>query len=236
MIAIFLKEINSYFKTMIGYVFMGFFLLISGLFFNNFNIEQGSASISGTFAILSIVLVLLTPVLTMRLFAEERKTKTDQILLTSPVRITNIVVGKFLAAFFVLFVSSLLTLVYAIIISIFSEPFLWEFVLGYMGIFLVGSVFISVGIFMSCMTQNQLSAAFSTYAVLLILIAPTLIIPTVNDAFLKTVLNVLSIYSNVEAFQTGIFSIASVIYLLSFSFVFLFLTVKMIDRRRFLKG
>jgi ABC-2 type transport system permease protein len=234
MSAVFRKEVTTYFNTMIGYVYMGVFLFFSGLLFNMKNINEGSASISELFGSLFFVLILLTPFLTMRLMAEEKKTKTDQMLLTSPVPVRSIVLGKYFAAVFVLAMSMAATLLYVLIIAIFSSPYFGEILLGYVGYLLLGGVCISIGLSISSIMENQLSAVLITFVVLLLLWMPSLI--SVNDSVISSVLGVLSIFSNYAPFARGILSISSVLYMLSFSFVFLMLTVVMTERRRWGKG
>lgn len=232
--AVFLKEIKTYFSTMIGYVYMGVFLFFSGLLFNMKNINQGSASISEMFGSLFFVLILLTPFLTMRLMAEEKKTKTDQMLLTSPVPIRSIILGKYFAAVFVLAVSMAVTLVYVLIIAIFGSPYFGEIVLGYLGFLLLGGVCISIGLFISSIMDNQLSAVLITFVVLLLLWMPSLI--SINNQLISAILGILSIFSNYASFAQGILSLSSIVYMLSVTFVFLFLTVQSIKRSKWAKG
>ncbi len=232
--AVFRKEITTYFNTMIGYVYMGVFLFFSGLLFNMKNINQGSASISELFGSLFFVLILLTPFLTMRLMAEEKKTKTDQMLLTSPVPVRSIVLGKYFAAVFVLAMSMAATLLYVLIIAIFSSPYFGEIMLGYLGYLLLGGVCISIGLFISSVMENQLSAVLITFVVLLLLWMPSMI--SLSDPVISSVLGILSIFSNYAAFAHGILSASSILYMLSFSFVFLMLTVVVVERRRWGKG
>ena len=110
--AVFKREVNAYFKTMLGYVFMAVFLLISGLGFFLSCMVTGEASMSGVFSLLIDTMIILIPILTMRLLSEEKRNKTDQMLLTAPVSITGIVMGKYLAAVFVFFITSLSTILY----------------------------------------------------------------------------------------------------------------------------
>lgn len=232
--AVFRKEVTTYFNTMIGYVYMGVFLFFSGLLFNMKNINQGSASISELFGSLFFVLILLTPFLTMRLMAEEKKTKTDQMLLTSPVPVRSIVLGKYLAAVFVLVMSMAATLLYVLIIAIFSSPYFGEILLGYLGYLLLGGVCISIGLFVSSVMENQLSAVLVTFVVLLLLWMPSLM--SISDPLINSVLGILSIFGNYAAFARGILSASSVLYMLSFTSVFLMLTVLIVERRRWGKG
>jgi ABC-2 type transport system permease protein len=232
--AVFLKEVATYFKTMLGYVFIGVFLFFSGLVFNLDVIMAGSGSVPGLFGDLFFALVLLTPFLTMRLISEETKAKSDVILLTSPVPLTSIVLGKFLAACLVLLISMAATLVYVLIIGIFGSLSVWEVLLGYAGYFLLAGVCISIGLFVSTLAENQLSSVLATFVVLLLLWMPRLVRP--GDETISSLLNAISIFSHYTSFQFGLLSMSSVLYMLSFSFVFLFLTIRVIEGRRWAKG
>ena len=116
MLAIWKREVQNYFLTPIGYVFMGVFLLCGGVFFFLYNIASTSSDLTTLFGNMSYLFMLVMPILTMRLLSEEKRTKTDQLLLTSPCSISDIVVGKFLAAVTVLFTTMVFMLVYVIII------------------------------------------------------------------------------------------------------------------------
>lgn len=119
--AVWKRELEAFFYTPIGYVFMGFFLLVSGYFFWGYNISSGSSDMSNFFSQVSYIFVMFVPVLTMRLMSEERRNKTDQLLITSPMSITSIIVGKFLAAVSVLLITIVITFVYPVIIAAYGR-------------------------------------------------------------------------------------------------------------------
>lgn len=239
MLAIWKRELQSYFYTPIGYVFMGTFLLVGGFFFFMTNVASGSADLATLFSNLSYLFMLVVPVLTMRLLSEEKRNKTDQLVLTSPVSIMDIVAGKFLAACSVFFFTLLITLVYVLVISVYSTPYYGEILANYLGFFLLGCCYIAIGVLMSAVSENQVSAAVLTFGVNLLLqileaVGPSLTIPYLT--FLPTVFSWLSLYERYYAFTAGMISVADIVYYLSFCGIILFLAVRVIDKRRWSEG
>jgi ABC-2 type transport system permease protein len=169
MLAVLRREIRAYFVSPIGFTFIGFFLLLSGLFFAFSNLLAGSPNYTGVLGSLTFVFLFLVPILTMRLLSEDMRQKTDQLLITSPLSITGIVVGKYLAAVGVFVIALVITVLYPVIMSFYAVGGLgwWEILGGYIGFFLLGSCFIAVGLFFSSLTDNQLIAAVVTFAALL---------------------------------------------------------------------
>ena len=169
MFAIFKRELRNYFLTPTGYVFLSLFLLLAGIFFVTGNLLSGNTRYIGFLGSILFIFLLIVPVLTMRLLSDEKRLMTDQLLLTSPVRIGSIVLGKFLAATAFFSIGLAVTCLYALIIAIYGELDLAETVGAYIGFILVGSSFISVGLFISGLTENQVVAAISTFAALLVM-------------------------------------------------------------------
>jgi ABC-2 type transport system permease protein len=234
MLAIYKRELNSYYNTMIGYVFTAVFLVVSGFYFTQITLLRGSASITTVLSSISFIMILITPVLTMRLLAEERKSKTDQLLLTSPASVGAIVLSKFFAALTVVGVTLIITSVYPIIMVIFGNPYLGEILLGYFGFILLASCLIAVGIFISAITESQLTAAVASLGVMLMLWLPSTIMPYIEDATLRILLNAVSLYSYFTAYEYGILSLTSIVYYISFCSIFLFLTVLIVEKRRWI--
>ncbi|MDD7413608.1 MAG: ABC transporter permease [bacterium] len=227
--------------TPIGYVFMGVFLLCGGVFFFLSNIASSSSSLETLFGNMIYLFMLVMPILTMRLLSEEKRTKSDQLLLTSPLSITQIVVGKFLAAATVLFATMVVMLIYVVIICCYSTPYPGMIVSNYLGFFLVGCCYVSIGVLMSALTENQVSAAVLTFGANLLLqifesLSSSLTIPTLGFINLNTVLSWMSLYKRYYDFTAGILSFANVLYYVSFCFVILFLAVRVIDKRRWSEG
>lgn len=234
--SIYLRELGSYFKTMLGYVFLGIFLLMSGLFFALNNIMNNSASFIGVLSNETIVLILIIPLLTMRLFSEERKNKTDQLLLTAPVSIPAIVMGKFLAAFTVFLCAVAVTFIYPVILAILGDPGFMEIFMGYLGFILLGGALISVGLFISALTENQLTAAVFSMGVLLMLYMLALLSPIIGNPVLSMAAGALAVFTRFDVFRLGVLSVSSLIYLLTFAFAFLFLTGRALEKRRYGRG
>lgn len=234
--AIIQREFKSYFNTMIGYIFMAICMLVCGVFFTSTNIIGGSASFLSVISSVSYVLILITPILTMRSFAEERKSKSDQLLLTAPVSVSKIVAGKYVSALSVLCITLAATLVFPAALLIFGKPFWGEIVLGYVGMIMLGSTFIAIGLFISSITENQLTACVSTLGILFLLWLSDSLIPSLTNNTLYTILHSLSLYGQFSAFTNGVLNISAVVYFISVTFLFLFFTAKAVERRRWSKG
>ena len=169
MIAVLGRELRAYFWSPIGYVFMGFFLLLAGFFFALQSVLGASPQFQVVLSSILFVFLLLVPILTMRLFADEKRQRTDQLLLTAPVSVTGIVLGKYLAAVAVFLLALLVTVLYPVTLSFFGRLPGWEIVGGYVGFLLIGCTFIAVGLLMSSLTDNQVIAAVSTFGALLLM-------------------------------------------------------------------
>jgi len=234
--AIVQREFESYFNTMVGYIFVAICMLVCGVFFTSTNIIGGSASFVSVVSSVSYALILITPILTMRSFAEERKSKSDQLLLTAPVSIPSIVLGKYLSAMLVLFITLGATLVFPISLALFGEPFWSEILLGYIGMALLGGTFIAIGLFISSITENQLTACIATLGLLFFLWLSDSLIPNLTNETLSTILRALSLYGQFSAFTNGVLNVATIVYFLSVSFLFLFFAAKAVERRRWSKN
>ncbi|WHH60239.1 ABC transporter permease [Petroclostridium sp. X23] len=232
MVAILKRELKAYFFSPIGYIFIGFFLLLSGFFFAATNLFTMTADMKQMFGNLSIVFLFLVPVLTMRLISEEKKTKTDQLLFTSPVSVTGIVLGKYLAAVSVFFVTLLITGAYPVILYFFSKPALGEILAGYLGFFLMGTSFIAVGLFISALTENQITAAVASFGTLLLLWLMDWVVPFIQNPYAVKALEWLSILRRFQDFVIGVLSLSPIIYYISFSAAFVFLTIRVLEKRR----
>ena len=239
MTAIWKREMANYYYTPIGYIFMGVFWLIGGVFFMIYNLFGASGNLAGMFGNLSYLFMLVMPLLTMRLLSEERRTRTDQLLLTSPISVTAVVVGKFLAACSVFFFSLAGTGVYVVVIAMYSRAAAGMIIANYLGFFLMGCCYIAIGVLMSALTESQLSAAVLTFGANLLLqflesIGPSLNVPHMK--WLSRVFSWLSFYGRSNEFYAGLISTANVLYCLSFCGILLFVTIQVIDRRRWSEG
>lgn len=233
MLAVLKKELKAYFMSPVGYIFVGAIIFISSLFFMSGVVLTQRADISVVFSNINAVYLFLAALLTMRLFAEEKNKKTDQLLLSAPVRITDIVLGKYLAAMSVFGISLVISLAYPVIMCMYAKPAISEIIGSYVGFILLWGCFISIGVFVSSLTESQVIAGVLTFAALLVISTVPQFTVSMQDGFFKDVIGVISLYDKYAEFQRGILNIQSVIYYLSFIFVFLFLTVRIIDKRRY---
>lgn len=234
MLAIYKKELRSYFTTPIGYVFFVVFSAIASALCCYTTIKAGTptTNVATFFTGLLFVLVIIVPLLTMKLFSEEKKLRTEQLLLTAPVSITSMVCAKFFAAL-TLYASALAISTLNIIpLYVFAEPETGIIIGNYIAIFLVGATFISIGVFMSSLTENQLAAAVSTTAILLVFLVISFINSVIDVYAIRFVLSWFSIYSRYTAFTQGIFDYVALLYYVSICFVFCYLTIRVYELRR----
>ena len=233
MLAIFKRELKAYFISPIGYIFIAVFLAASGFAFSNFTLKAGERSDVGMwFTIILLMFVILIPLLTMRLLSEERKLKTEQVILTAPVSLFGIVMGKFLAAYTIFATTFLVSSANVLVLFLYGTPNK-AVIVGYIvSILLIGGAFIALGLFISAFTENQLTAAIVTIATIALLLAVGLITTYVDFFFIRVILDSLSVLSRFYYFTYGIFDVNAVIYYISLTIVFLFLTVRIYERRR----
>ena len=231
MTAIFKREFSAYFKNPIGWVFLAIFWFFCGwgLFIL---ISAGYNMISYVFSNMIIVLLIGIPVLTMRLMSEEIRMKTDQALLTAPVSLSGIVWGKFLAALALFGVGMAMTVVDFIILSSFASPQVSIFVGNLIGLALMGGAFIAIGLFISTMTQSQLAAAIISFAVILFFYMLDGFASYVPWGWAVDLLTSISFFSRYNEFTNGILDYGNIIFFASVIFIFNFLSVRVLERRR----
>ena len=245
MLAIFKKELRSYFLNAIGYVYIGIFLAVSALLCCYTTLGSGTYDTKNYFAFIPMVFIILIPLLTMRLFAEEKKLRTEQLLLTAPVSITGMVVGKFLAAFTLFAISVLVSLVNFIPLCIYAQmdgvndayassvgPVASMIFSNTLGLLLIGAAFIAIGMFISSLTENQLAAAIITVAIIATMLLLNFVNGYIENYVLRFIISWVCFMSRYAPFQSGIFDPSSLLYFTSVAGVFLFLTVRIYDKRR----
>lgn len=234
-IAIYKKDLKSYFLSPIAYVSIGFFLILSSLFFYLSTIGTRIATMEFTFWDMMLFFLFIAPILTMRLIAEEKRAGTDQLLLTCPLRPINIVLGKYFAAFTVYLVMLLITIVFPAILYYYSKIDLGPVFSGYLGLILVGGAFISLGLFASSVTESQIIAGIIGIASLLLFWSLGWLGSTF-EGNVKKVFESLTLTNHFNSFQTGILDTGDIFYYLSFIFIFLYLTVRVIEKRKWSRG
>lgn len=234
--AIWKREVQAYFYQPIAYVLIGLFFLISSIYFTMGTVAAGYAEINTLLQNIIFLFTFIIPILTMRILTEDRKNGTEVLLVTSPVDVTQIVLGKFLASFTVFLVMFASTLLYLVILYILGgQPEVPMLIGGYLALLLVGGAFVSIGVFASSLTENQIVAAIISFVILLLVNLMDAIVYYVGGFFGK-VLDVFSLLSRYQDMNSGILDLTSVIYYLSFTAVFLFLTTRVIDKRRWSQG
>mgnify|MGYP001070617348 FL=1 len=232
MFAIFKRELKAYFTSPLGYVFLAIFYAFSGLFFYIFALSVGSTDISSVFLMMFIVLMVFVPLLTMRLLSEDKKQKTDQLILTAPVSLLSIVMGKFLAAYAIFAIGVAVMPVYGFVMSTFATVS-WLPIWGNtVGLLLLGGIFVSIGLFISSLTENQMIAAIGGFFINLMILLMNTLKSALPNGFLQDVLSSISVYSRYSEITNGIFSLSSLIFFVSVIFIFLFLTVRVLEKRR----
>jgi len=246
---IFKREVGSYFLSPIAYVVITIFLILSGYFFyssiayyslislqavqnpylvSGLNLTEGL--ISPLFANIGIIAMLIIPMLTMRLFAEEKKSGTIELIFTYPIKDLDILLGKFFAATLVYLTPIAVTLVYIIFIRTMAELPIGPVLVGYIGLILMGEAFISLGILISSTTENQIVAAIITFGLLLLLWVIGWAANFTGPLFGK-ILNELSLVRHFENFTKGVIDIKDVAFYLIFTFYCLFLTCRVIESK-----
>lgn len=234
MLAIYKREMRAYFTGAIGYIFLALFLAVGGLVFCFTTLFSLSADVTQYFLYMLIFSAVMLPLLTMKSFSEERKSRTEQLLLTAPVSLIGMVIGKFLAAYTVFGGALIFNSLYFLILYHYASLKTAVLLGNLLALLLVGMVFIAVGLFVSSLVENQLSAAVGTIAIIAALLGIALINSLLPSAFwLRYVLNCLSIFTRFQTFVNGYFDFSSLLYYLSVSAVFLYLTVRVYDRRRY---
>lgn len=226
------KELRSYFVSPVAYVIVAFWLIITALFFVA-STAQGDASMRNVFGVIPILLLLIAPALTMRLLAEESRTGTLELLLTAPVRDWSVVLGKFLGAVALFCAMMFVTILYPIIIALYNGNPDWGPVWsGYLGLLLLGMCFLSVGLFASSLTSNQILSAIIGFAILLVLFIINVLAGQVTSQ-VSDILGKLSMTDRFDSFTRGVVDLRDVIFFLTFAGAVLFITVQIVEARRY---
>jgi ABC-2 type transport system permease protein len=233
-IALWKKEMYNYFRSPIAYIVIPVFLLVSGYFFSFSLFYLQIASMSNAFHNMAIMLLLLSPVITMRLLAEENQSGSMELLLSMPVPYAAIILGKFLAAVTMLLIALAGSLTFLVPLFLYGDPDPGPIMAGYLGIFLVGSVYMSAGLFISALSKNQIVAAVGTTGILVLFwFAGYLDNFRVFDLFGLS-FRFVSISFHQGEFVRGIVPVASLVYLSSLTVLFMGLALFGIYRKRYL--
>ena len=232
--AIYKREMRSYFTGTIGYVFLVLFLAVAGLAFCYTTLFSMSAEVGSFYIIMMIFSAIALPLLTMKSFSEERKSKIEQLLLTAPVSLGSMVLGKFLAAYTMFAGATIFSSLYFLILYRYAFIQVGILLGNIVALLLVGFVFIAIGLFVSALTENQLAAAVGTIGIIMAFLLIGLINTFLPASYwLRYVFDSVSIFTRFQAFANGYFDLSTVIYYISMGGIFLYLTYRVYDRRRF---
>ena len=225
--AIFKKELKTYFLSPIGYIAIGIFMFMFSIFFYLTTISYGSVDMGNLYyATARYGLLLMVPLLTMRMFSEERKNGTEQLLLTSPRTVTSIVLGKFFAAVAVILITLILSIIYAVIISFFGTVNIPTLIVTIVGFLLVAMAAISIGMLASSLTENQIISAIIT---IVVLVAPWFLVD------ISTVFSSIDLIDKFLKFPSGLVSVSDTVCLLSITVMCILITIILIKRRKTVK-
>lgn len=231
--AIFKRELRAYFASPVGYVVVAALLALYAFFFFQVMATGSSSYIGQVFNMMFTFSMMIMPIITMRSMSDDTKNKTDQALLTAPVSVTGIVMGKFLAAFGVYFVAVTLAMLPGVTMSMFATAFPWATFIGnYVGTLLYGAAMIAIGVFISSLTVSQVIAAIGSFIIAVLLMFVDQIASALSGNFIGTVLEWISFTARYDVFTQGMFSIPSVVYFVSVAAVFVFLTARKVESRR----
>jgi ABC-2 type transport system permease protein len=244
MLAIFKREMRGYFMGTMGYVFLVIFLAVAGIIFSFTTLFSMSADLTSYYTAMLLFSAIVLPILTMKSFSEERKSRTEQLLLTAPVSIWGMVLGKFFAAFTLFIGSVLVSCVNFFPLYAYANaeglneaydavgPIEVGIVSSLLGIICIGMAFIAIGMFISSLTENQLAAAIITVAIIVAMLVLNLVNEYITNYAIRFVIDWVCFVSRFAPFSSGMFDPSALLYYLSVSGVFLLLTVRVYDKRR----
>ncbi|MEE3491622.1 ABC transporter permease [Ruminococcus sp.] len=232
MSAIIKRELSSYFNSAIGYIVLAVFYFFSGLFFYMYCLLSNTTSMSYVFLSMLMIVMLVIPIITMKSFSEERKQKTDQALLTAPISLTEMVLGKFFGAFLLYCICNAIYILYAIILSFYATPDWAVFLTTMLGMLLMGGALIAIDMFISALTESQVIAAVVSIGIGLLIYMLDSLSNVFNVDWLTTLFHNISFDAHFTNFINGIINLTSVVFFLSVIAIFLFLCVRVFEKRR----
>lgn len=230
--AIIKREISSYFTSAIGWVFLAAFYAFAGWYFYAYCLMGQTSSMTYVFGSMFTITMFLVPILTMRIWSEEKKQRTDQALFTAPVKLLPITLGKYFAALIIYAISLASMLVFALILTFFGTPD-WTVILGNLiGLFLLGAALIAIGMFISALTENQVIAAIGGFVVAIFVTLIDTIARAIPIDFISKIIASMSFNSHYNNFTVGILDLSGVVFFLSVISLFVFLTTRIFEKKR----
>ena len=231
MLAVFKREFKSYFSTPIGFIVLAAFYFFLGLYFYTIY-GYGAPNVEMCITAMSTVAIFTMPVLTMRLMSEDRRQKVDQALLTAPVKISGVVLGKFLAAFVVYALCFVPTIVFEVIIATHVTVNILTYLYALLGAMLLGASLIAIGMFISSLTESAVISAILTLLVNILALYMSNFASMIKVEWIAKLVEKTAFITAFENFSTSVFSVSDVVYFLSIIFVFVFLSVRSLEKRR----
>ena len=226
---VFKKELKSLFASPLAYIVIGVFLGLNSFLIVG-NLQE--ASMRDAFGFMATLFIFVMPLLTMRTFADELRTGTDELLMTSPLTLAQIVVGKYLAVVALLAAIMAMSGEYVAVIAKYGQPDWGPIFTGYLGLLLMTGSFAALGVFVSSLSKNQMAVAVITFGAVLFVIAIQQLSSIFSGAGAAKVLEALSLISHYTDFEKGVVDSTHIIYYGAFIFLFLFFTVRRLDARR----
>lgn len=231
MLAVFKREFKAYFQTPIGFIILAAYYFFLGLYFYMIY-SYGSPETETIIMAMSTVVVFSVPIITMRLMSEDRRQKVDQALLTAPVSLTGIVMGKFLAAMTLFAVGFLPTVVFEIIVASYVSVNILYFLYAFLGMMLLGGALIAIGMFISSLTESSVISAILTLVINILVLYMSSFASMIKTEFISSILEKAAFITIFENFGEKVFSISDIVYFLSIIVAFVFLSIRSLEKRR----
>lgn len=229
--AIFLREFKSYFITPLGYIYLALFFFASAAALTILLVTQ-NGDLSYVFSLLSTIVMIIIPILTMRIFSEERRQKTEQVYLSAPVSLTSIVLGKYLAALVIYLIGISITILYGILLSAYASINWAETWGNFIGLLFLGSTCIAVSAFISSLTDSQILSAIGSIIIMVILLLMGSFSSLIPIPKLQTIVHNISFSTHYYNLTVGILDFADLFFFVSLTCVFLFFTIRVLESRR----
>lgn len=231
MLAIFKREFKAYFSTPIGYIVLAAFYFFLGMYFYMIY-GYGVPAVHQCIMAMSTVAIFTMPILTMRLMSEDRRQKVDQALLTAPVKITSVILGKFFAAFAVYALAFLPTVIFEIIVASYVSVNILTYLYALLGAMLLGGALIAIGMFISSLTESSVLSAILTLVINILVLYMSNFAEMINISWLSNLMEKAAFVTAFERFGENVFSVVDVVYFLSIIVAFVFLSVRSLEKRR----
>lgn len=232
MTAILKKELGSFFTSAVGYVVLAVYYFFAGLFFYYYCFRMDSKDMATVFSNMFMITVLVIPIITMKSLSEEKKQKTDQALLTSPLGLGEIVIGKFLGSLVMFLCCMAIYVLFALTLSFYSAPDWSVFIGNLLGTILLGATMIAINIFISSLTESMIISAIVGVCAGLVIFFIDSIAALVSVTWISTAISSLSFVGHYQNFTTGILSVSDMVFFLSVIALFNFLTLRVLEKRR----